>query len=353
MTSFNCACDDDLPPRRTLSDLRTSLMRRLGFSAQVDNPPPGMNALLNEFLFDAQEQLYRRYDSLRTERIYSWPMIVGQRYYGIGESDQVAYSVSVANSTTKYGFGPVVGAGSSDPTPMIVGDATVESIVTDSGNTTIYLATGNAIDAEDWESVTLVNNTTSVTLAFADATGFGTDTMVWPTTVWGASDTGAVRAVTFNAPCSEHKMDPYKVSWVGVTDQNDVWYPLIEGIPPELYTRVQLTPGWPTRYEIRGCIEVFPAPQAPYTLRVKGHFGLESFSQDNDKTTIDSHPVFLMALGMAKAHYGKGDASSYFQQALSYIGGLVAGAHHTARYVPSPRSQVEALTPPRMVAFDE
>lgn len=354
MPSFNCACDDDGISRRELSDLRISLMRRLGFSAQVLNPPPGMNELLNEFLFDAQEQLYRRYASLRTERIYSWPMIAGQRYYGIGASDEAAYTVTVGNSTTKYGFGPAAGGvGSVTPTPVVVGDATVESFYTDGANTYMMLSTGNSIDTTEWEAVTVDTAMGPIDLRFEYASGLGTDTMVWATPVWTAADEDEAYSFTFNGVCSQHKLDPYKVSWVGVTDQNDVWYPLIQGIPPELYTRAQLTPGWPTRYEISDCIEVFPAPQAPYTLRVKGHFGLERFTQDTDKTTIDSHPVFLFALGMAKAHYGRSDASAYTAQALTYIGGLVAGAHQTARYIPNPRVEVEAMTPPRMVAFDE
>ena len=39
--SYNCACDDS-SNRRTLKSLRDEMLRRLGFGAQVDNPPPGM-----------------------------------------------------------------------------------------------------------------------------------------------------------------------------------------------------------------------------------------------------------------------------------------------------------------------
>lgn len=246
MANFNCVCEDDWP-QETLANLRRRLMVRLGFAAQADNPPPGMTDLLNDFLQDAQEQLYRRYDVLRTERFFRWTMTPGERFYDIRSNDE--------------------------------------------------------IDGED--------------PGHCDVT-----------------------------------LDPRKVTWVGVSDLNGVWYPLIEGIPPEAYTMIDAAPGWPTRYEIRQCIEVWPAPDEAYTLRIKGHFGLQPFTEDEDTTTIDPHAVFLFALGLGKRHYGKRDAEDAFRQVASYIGGLVAGSHHTARYVPAPRRPLEALTPPRMVSFD-
>lgn len=132
--------------------------------------------------------------------------------------------------------------------------------------------------------------------------------------------------------CSK-KLDPYRVTWVGIQDQNQVWTPMIEGIPPEFYTGVAFQ-GLPERYEIRQCIEVFPAPYTGLTLRIKGHFGLSAFVSDDDVATIDSELVFLWALGNAKAHYGQADASNIASQANNYRRDLVKGAHLTKRYVP-------------------
>lgn len=224
--SFNCACDDT-HDARSLADLRADLMRRLGFATQVNNPPPGMTELLNAFLRDAQAQLYRRYQALRTERFYSWVMTPGVRFYDL--------------------------AGNDDP------------------------------------------------------------------------------------ECQK-RLDPYKVSWVGVQDANRTWLPLAEGIPPVYYTTAR-QPGIPARYEIRQCIEVFPAPDRSYTLRIKGHFGLEPFVADGDLTTLDPDAVFLFALGNAKAHYSQPDAPAIMNQALALVGGLVSGSHHTARYVPGTRRE--------------
>lgn len=140
------------------------------------------------------------------------------------------------------------------------------------------------------------------------------------------------------------ELDPYKLTWVGVEDLNGAWYHLSEGIPPEWYTSINFQ-GLPVRYEIRQCIEVFPAPSAVYTLRIKGHFGLTSFTEDDDKTTIDSELVFLWALANAKAHYGQPDAANYAAQAKEYLGNLVYGAHQTARYIPGTQP-AQPWTPP-------
>ena len=222
MAVFNCECTGT-NPSRNLMDLRTELMVRLGFSAMVDNPPPGMEALLTSFLQSAQVNLYRQYDVLRTERFFEWNLVAGERFY----------------------------------------------------------------DVEDG----------------------------------GGSECDKV-------------LDPRKLTWVGV-ELNGLWYPMIEGIRPEVYTLVEST-GLPAYYEIRQCIEIFPAPDTTgdYTMRIKGRFGLERFVDDYDQCTIDDEAVFLYALARAKAHYTQPDAANYQRDCMTYIGNMTAGAHGTKRYIP-------------------
>ncbi len=83
---FNCDCVDS-NSNETLQQLRTRMMRRLGYSAQALNPPPGMAELLDDFLRDAQDQLYLKNPVLRTERLYRWTMVPGISYYGILDND--------------------------------------------------------------------------------------------------------------------------------------------------------------------------------------------------------------------------------------------------------------------------
>lgn len=229
--NFDCDCDDETS-HETLAQLRSRMMVRLGYAAQASNPPPGMAALLNDFLQSAQRFLYQKYKPLRTERFYTWTMEPGVRLYGIGSNEE---------------------------------------------------------------------------------------------------------------GCTK-RLNVYKVTWVGVEDLNGAWLPLVEGIPPEFYTAVSRN-GLPGRYEIRQCIEVFPPPAEAYSLRIKGHFGLEAFTADADKTTIDSELVFLWALANAKNHYGQPDADDIATQANTYLKTLVAGSHNTARYVPGTQ-QLAAVPAP-------
>lgn len=137
------------------------------------------------------------------------------------------------------------------------------------------------------------------------------------------------------------KLDPRKLTWVGI-ERDGVWVPLISSIPPELYS--YNTTGYPVRYEIRQCIEVWPTPDATLgNLIIKGHFGLEPFAADGDKTTIDSLPVFQVALANAKAHYRQPDANNYIQQMEALIRDLTAGLHGTRRYIPGRRVTEERV----------
>lgn len=130
------------------------------------------------------------------------------------------------------------------------------------------------------------------------------------------------------------RLDPMKkIEWVGIQDTRNVWYPMLEGIPPELYTMI--TKPWrPARYDIRQAIEVYPQPDQTYFLWMRANFGLLSFAADSDTTTIDSELVFLHALATSKAHYGHPDANDWAAMANSYRGELIAGTHKTAHYIP-------------------
>jgi len=147
-------------------------------------------------------------------------------------------------------------------------------------------------------------------------------------------------------------LDPTQVSAVNIEDLNGAWYELTWGIPPVYYTRAKINSGWPTNFDIRQCIEVFPAPQAEYTLWVKGKFNPGPFAADGDLTTLDAELVFLLALANAKAAKTQPDAANVMKQATSYLGALVSGTHGTTRYVPRSKVQNPA-TPPRFLPLGQ
>lgn len=71
------------PRTKTLAQLRTELLRRMGYSAQAATPPAGMTELLTSYLQDAQEQLFERYPLLRLTQWFGWQTQVGQRFYDV------------------------------------------------------------------------------------------------------------------------------------------------------------------------------------------------------------------------------------------------------------------------------
>lgn len=87
MAVFNPGCNS-AAETTTLLQLRTRTLIRLGFGAQVANPPPGMADLIDEFLSSAQTQLFLRYPELNTERFFTWTTVVDQRFYAINGNDE-------------------------------------------------------------------------------------------------------------------------------------------------------------------------------------------------------------------------------------------------------------------------
>lgn len=136
-----------------------------------------------------------------------------------------------------------------------------------------------------------------------------------------------------NSDACDKVLDPGKVHWVGISEGDGSWRPLVCGIDPTLYTAdVQ---GLPTHYEIRQCIELWPAPaDAAWKLRIKGAFGPAELALGTDVLTVDPEAVFLQALANAKAHYSQPDAGNYAAQATAYVRSRVAESHQTRRYVP-------------------
>ena len=118
----------------------------------------------------------------------------------------------------------------------------------------------------------------------------------------------------------------------------------MQGIPPQLYTMIN-KPWRPARYEIRQAIEVYPTPDQTYWMWFKGHFGLQTFENDGDLTTLDAELVFLCALANAKAHYGQRDANDIAAQANDYRKELIAGTHQTASYIPGTVAVPPAVRP--------
>jgi len=346
-TNYNCECSGDDFPTKTLKQLRVMLMTRLGFAAMMV-PPPGMIPLLDSFLIEAQELLYRRYKVFRGERWFTWSMTEGTRFYDFAENDdalngQIASPVMDMPSTSNAGgilaagtYGYVVTALNANGETLASAEVLITTTGTTSSNTINWAAVAGAT------SYTLYGRTPGCETLLV-ALG---DVLTW-------TDTGATLPGS-NLPPSQNTtglcsktLDPRMVSWVGISQDDNNWRPLQCGINPVRYSSI--INAIPDSYEIRQCIEIWPAPpDDTWSLRIKGYFGLQQFENDNDVTTVDYRAVFLLALANAKAHYGQPDANNYASQLTTFMGDLVAGSHMTRRYIPGEKDRYPA-TPPRMV----
>jgi hypothetical protein len=146
------------------------------------------------------------------------------------------------------------------------------------------------------------------------------------------------------ATSPDYVLNPLRVKGVWLEDLNGSFYPLTEGIDPQLYTS-ESQQGLPAFYEIRQAIEIFPAPDAAYKLHVKADFSNLAFADDADVCSVDDELIFLLALANAKSHYGQADAQVYFTQATSHLGQLTAGTHGSARFVPGTKAAPPAIKP--------
>lgn len=333
--SQNCTCSD-VTNNRTLKSLRDDLMRRLGWGATVNNPPPGVADMLNSFLVESQELLYRRYKVLRTERFYSWPLTQGVRLYDLPDNEEsltVPAPVNAAFSTS--GVGGSLAAGTYYYRVSAV-NAFGESLAS-TGTSQVTVGATSTVTV-NWIAPTAPNAETAVTGYRIYGRTTGAELLlanVGLVTTWiddgSLTPAGALPTVNTTAICGK-SLDARMITWVGM-ERDDSWVPLHCGIRPELYSYNQT--GWPQRYEIRQCVEVWPTPDfTAGNLIIRGHFGLESFSADTDRVTIDDRAVFLLALANAKAHYRQSDAGNYVQQLEAYLDNMVAGAHLTRRYIP-------------------
>lgn len=275
---------------KTLLALRTRMAIRLGMASQVAFLAPGVTEELNDYLADAQEQLYFRYDALRTERWWAIPLTTATRFYRPPN-----YTESTGNVATLE-YLKISGA---------------------------WIAENGGRAWRPWAASAVLTLGTfvvpSVAMAFeyevtTAGTGAATEP-VWPTT---AGLTVVSGTVTYTARAAAAS----------------TWLPMRQGISPLDYTA--RTAGTPYVFDIREQIEVWPRPSRPVTLWLRGDFGLMPFAADADRTTINDTLVFLFALANAKAQRGQPDAGNYATMADRLLRSLVAGSHGTRRYIPRP-----------------
>lgn len=300
---------------RTLTVLRAQVHRNMGYAAYATYAP-GMSALIDGFINEAQQQLARRPEFGLTSAparmsadsdnstLDSHVVVMLATAYAKAHEEQ-ADAKAYFERVDKY----VSDMGARQPpnaTQLIKG-------YLQSAQRQIYMRY-DALRTERWFSWDLTAN-----------------------------------AKLYDFPDSEEvcskKLNPAKLTWVG-TVRDGIWDPLRCGIDPACYSH-NVT-GRPERYDIRQCIEVWPTPdETAGQLVIKGHFGLEAFAADADVTTIDDELVFLLATANAKAHYRQPDAQNYIAQFEMHLRKIIASTHKTNRYVPGQPTHTSSYVEPQ------
>jgi hypothetical protein len=114
----------------------------------------------------------------------------------------------------------------------------------------------------------------------------------------------------------EADCDPIRITQIAINDGTR-WVPMKEGIDWPM--RSDDTQSTPCRYERFAQMEVWPAPDAIYTMRRYYVQAPARFTQDNDRASIDDALIFLHALTNAKLHYKQQDGQSYANQLSAMI----------------------------------
>jgi hypothetical protein len=354
-TQYNCACDmNDEPgegfPTYTLDQMQRRLLVRLGMAA-MPTPPPGTAETINTFLEDAQTELYRMYKCFRLKRWFTWQLQQGIRFYDWNADIENTQMLIPAPSAPSASASTASGALAADTYQYVY------TYVNDNGESTPSPPVSATLSAAGTITLTFANaaGISAINVYRYAATGpYGETIPSFMATVNNAltyADNGSVTPIAQQPPsangtslCSK-TLDPRQIDGVYISRGDNVWQPLFEGIPPTMYTsKIQAIP---QRYEVRQCIEIWPAPSDnTWQMRITGDFALRRFNQPLDVTTIDPHAIYLKALVDAAMHYGKTNVASATENSLGlYIKKLIAGTDANTRLWPGTGVVINAIAP--------
>lgn len=149
-------------------------------------------------------------------------------------------------------------------------------------------------------------------------------------------------------PDAGNGANPDRIRYVSVL-RGGVWSPPIpKGITPSMYT-YQLNYSWPQRWEPYEQMEVWPAADQIYSLRVFYIENLGRFTQDGDRASIDDTAVSLVATATLKAHYRQPDAAISQKASDTLVLSLKSKSWGQSVFRPSDWIDSEPLVRPQTV----
>lgn len=113
-----------------------------------------------------------------------------------------------------------------------------------------------------------------------------------------------------------------------------VWIKLLPGIEYTHDTYTADAEQFPIRYDFtNGQIELWPEPDAIYTVRIEHYPRPARFTQNSDRVSMDEDLVFHLALYNAKLHYRQPDAEASIGAFNAILADIKAAQHTDRRYV--------------------
>lgn len=139
--------------------------------------------------------------------------------------------------------------------------------------------------------------------------------------------------------------DPTRITDVAIS-YGGLWVPMAEGITFDMRS-VADSATVPCRYERFAQFEVWPNPDAAYTIRRYYTASPSRFTQDNDRASIDDALILLHAIANAKLHYRQPDGQGYGTQMQAMM--RQVKAKNRGQAVHSRDSSAPAMVRPRDV----
>lgn len=142
--------------------------------------------------------------------------------------------------------------------------------------------------------------------------------------------------------------NPDRIRYVSAY-RGGVWSPPIQkGITPSMYT-YQLNYSWPQRWEPYEQIEVWPAADQIYPLRIFFIKAQDAFSDDDNRATVDDALISVVATATLKAHYRQPDAALHKSASDTLLISLKAKSWGQSVFRPNDWINSEPLVRPQTV----
>lgn len=143
-------------------------------------------------------------------------------------------------------------------------------------------------------------------------------------------------------------LDPDRIEYIYVQIYGNQFIPLTEGFDVATYDLRDDYTSWPSRFRRRAQLEVWPTPDAVYSMYIGAQGILPAFDADTDRTAAPHDIVLSQAIVYAYENQGRpvpGHVSKALDRRLNQVR---ARSHPQEPYDPLGRGNVRPVSRPRI-----